>query len=312
MTEEIKKRKCLKCRQEKPETNFCKTQSKFFPGHRSMICTSCLETMVAQDNFAAVDHLCRYLDVPFDLDKWTQLYAVYKEHTLTAYFGMMEEGRYDAETWAEENERWRIARDQQTIDEEIEVLSASKMTQLRRTWSDSYSKEELLWLENFYNNIIATQNVSTPILQEKARDFCEIQLNIKKGLRAGQDVKKLMDAADNIVKTYHFEANNAKNAADFESVGELMVYYGKKGWHPKWHTEPKDSIDFMMQNIQNYLKRLVINEGNFAEQVEDRRARYNMTERLEEMDNEELELIEQNINYEGENELLSEIETGGD
>jgi len=68
-------------------------------------------------------------------------------------------------------------------------------------------------------------------------------------LRAGVDVKKLMDAADNIVKTYNFTASNAKSAADFESVGELMVYYGKKGWHPKWHHEPQDSIDFMMENI---------------------------------------------------------------
>jgi len=90
-------------------------------------------------------------------------------------------------------------------------------------------------------------------------------------LREGVDVKKDMDARDNIIKIAHFEASNAKNAADFESVGELMVYYGKKGWHPQWHTEPKDSIDFMMENIQNYLKRLAINEGNFAEQVEDKK-----------------------------------------
>ena len=82
---------------------------------------------------------------------------------------------------------------------------------------------------------------------------------------------------------------------------------GRKGGIQKWHTEPKDSIDFMMQNIQNYLKRLVINEGNFAEQVEDRKARYNMTERLEELSNEETELIEQNVDYEGEDELLSEL-----
>lgn len=276
-----------------------------------MICTSCLEVMVAQDNFNEVDRLCRYLDVPFDLDKWTQLYTVYKDHTLTAYFeNLIEDDRYAAENWSEENERWRIAREQHTLDEEIELLSAAKLTALRRAWSDSYSKQELLWLENFYNNIIATQNVSTPILQEKARDFCEIQLNIKKGLRSGQDVKKLMDAADNIVKTYHFEASNAKNAADFESIGELMVYYGKKGWHPKWHTEPQDSIDFMMQNIQNYLKRLVINEGNFAEQVEDRKARYNMTERLEELENEEVAINAQDIAYEGEEDLLSELNKG--
>jgi len=120
---------------------------------------------------------------------------------------------------------------------------------LRKVWSAAYKPEQLLWLDNFYNKIVATQNVSTPILQEKARDFCELQLHIKEGLRAGVDVSKMMKQADDIVKTYNFTASNAKSAADFESVGELMVYYGKKGWHPKWHMEPQDSVDFMMENI---------------------------------------------------------------
>ena len=136
---------------------------------------------------------------------------------------------------------------------------------MKKNWSPNYTQDELLFLENYYNQIIATQNVSTPILQHYARDLCEIELRIKKGLRNGSDIKKDMDARDNIIKIAKFEASNAKSAADFESVGELMVYYGKKGWHPKWHQEPQDSIDFLMQNIQNYLKRLVQNEGNFAE-----------------------------------------------
>ena len=117
-----------------------------------------------------------------------------------------------------------------------------------------------------------------------------------------------MDARDNIIKMAHFEASNAKSAADFESVGELMVYYGKKGWHPKWHAEPQDSIDFLMENIQNYLKRLVLNEGNFAEQVEDKKARYNMTERLEEIENEVIDLDETaDIQYEGDEELERDL-----
>jgi hypothetical protein len=133
-------------------------------------------------------------------------------------------------------------------------------------------------------------------------------LRIKKGLREGADIKKDMDARDNIIKIAHFEATNAKNAADFESIGELMVYYGKKGWHPKWHQEPQDSIDFMMENIQNYLKRLVINEGNFAEQVEDKRQRYNMTERLEALENEAVEYDETaDIEYEDEQDLEGEL-----
>lgn len=308
MTDAVKTRRCLKCRQEKPEFNFQYTPSKFFPSHRSLICTSCLETMIDQSNLGEVDRLCRHLDVPFDLNKWTSLYAIHKDHTLTAYFNTLLDDHYQTLQWADENERWRLAREEGTIDDEIEALNEAKLKKLKKTWSAAYTNDELLFLDNYYNQIIATQNVSTPILQSRARDLCELTLRAKKGIREGADVKKDMDAIENIIKTCHFEASNAKNAADFESIGELMVYYGKKGWHPKWHTEPQDSIDFMMQNIQNYLQRLVVNEGNFAEQVEDKRERYNMTERLEAIENEKLELDETaDIEYEGEDELTGDL-----
>ena len=308
MIEEVKKRKCLRCKQEKPEYEYAATPSKFFPAHRSLICTSCLETLVPQDNLGEVDRLCRYLDVPFDLNKWTQLYKIHKDHTLTAYFNTLLDDHYSALQWADENERWRLARKEEVIDDEIEVLSEARLRKLKKTWSSVYTTDELIFLDEYYNLIVATQNVSTPILQHYARDLCEIELRIKKGLREGADIKKDMDARDNIIKIAHFEASNAKNAADFESIGELMVYYGKKGWHPKWHQEPQDSIDFMMENIQNYLKRLVINEGNFAEQVEDKRERYNMTERLEAIENEAVEFDETaDIEYEDEQDLEGEL-----
>lgn len=311
MTAEEKTRLCLKCRQQKPLFNFQHTPSIFFPSHRSYICTSCLETMIDQSNLGEVDRLCRYLDIPFDLNKWTSLYSTHKDHTLTAYFNTLLDDHYQTLQWAEENERWRQAREADIMDEEIQVLSDAKVKSLKKTWSSAYSNEELVWLQDFYNKIVATQNVSTPILQEKAKDFCELQLSIKKGLRNGTDVSKMMKQADDIVKTYHFEASSAKNVADFESVGELMTYYVKKGWHPKWHQEPQDSIDFMMENIQNYLKRLVINEGNFAEQVEDKRARYNMTERLETIENESVEIDDTaDIEYEGAADLEGELDGG--
>lgn len=305
-------RKCLKCKQEKPVEQFKETPSKFFPGGRCYFCTPCLETMIKQDELGEVDRLMRWLDLPFDLNKWTQLYAQHKDHTLTAYFNLLYDEHYEPLKWADENERWRLAREEGTIDDEIKALSDAKIKQLRKVWSGSYKAEQLLWLDNLYNNIVATQNVSTPILQETARDFCELQLHIKEGLRAGVDVSKMMKQKDDIVKTYGFTASNAKSNADFESVGELMVYYGKKGWHPNWHTEPQDSIDFMMENIQNYLKRLVMNEGNFAEQVEDKRERYNMTERLEEIENEKVDFDETaDIEYEGDELLAAEL-SGGD
>ena len=310
-TSERKTRRCIKCKREQPEEFFQSTPSKFFPGGKCYICTPCLETMVKQDNLGEVDRLMRWLDLPFDLNKWTQLYAQHKDHTLTAYFNLLYDDHYSALQWVDENERWHQAQNEGTIDDEIKVLNDARLKKLRKIWSAAYKPEQLLWLDNFYNQIVATQNVSTPILQEAARDFCELELHIKEGMRSGEDVSKLMKQKDDMVKTYHFEASNAKSAADFESVGELMVYYGKKGWHPNWHTEPQDSIDFMMENIQNYLKRLVINEGNFAEQVEDMRERYNMTERLEEVENEKVEFDETaDIDYEGDADLAAELGGG--
>lgn len=308
MTDAPKTRKCLKCKQEKGLENFQPTPSSFFPGKRSYFCTQCLETMVKQDNLGEVDRLCRWLDVPFDINKWTQLYEMHKDHTLSAYFNTLLDDHYEALTWQDENERWRLARQENTIDDEIEAINKAKIKRLKKEWAPSYTTEELLFLDSYYNDILGTQNVSTPILKQRARDLCELTLRVKKGMREGVDVKKDMDAISQIVKDCNFTANNAKSAADFESVGELMVYYGKKGWHPNWHPEPQDSVDFMMENMQNYLKRLVMNEGNFAEQVEDRKARYNMTERLEAIENEKVEFDETaDIEYEGEDELAGDL-----
>lgn len=125
-----------------------------------------------------------------------------------------------------------------------------------------------------------------------------------------------MDARDNIIKMAKFDAANSKSAADFESIGELMVYYGKKGWRPKWHNEPQDSIDFLMKNIQTYLQRLVSNEGTFADQVEEKRKAFNTAEKIEEAEEDiRFEVDEETIEYEDEEEAatdFSDWEVGAD
>ena len=179
----------------------------------------------------------------------------------------------------------------------IQLFKEEYLRELYNRWGTDYSQEELEWLENYYNRILATQNVSTPILEEHAKDLCELELQIKKGLRVGADIKKFMDARNDIIKIANFTAANSKTASAFESIGELMMYYGKKGFKPNYYQEPKDSIDFLMANSQNYLKRLVMNEGALdvftesifmkkgalPEMVEEKRNAVNLTERLEDV-----------------------------
>lgn len=65
-----------------------------------------------------------------------------------------------------------------------------------------------------------------------------------------------------------------------------------------------------MENIQNYLKRLVINEGNFAEQVEDKKERYDLTERIENIENEAVRAQTGPIHYEDAAAFDQELQEG--
>jgi len=52
--------------------------------------------MVPPDNLGEVDRLMRWLDLPFDLNKWTQLYAQHGKHTLSAYFNLLYDDHYSS------------------------------------------------------------------------------------------------------------------------------------------------------------------------------------------------------------------------
>ena len=101
MTNVIKTRKCFKCKQEKQEYDFVRSPSKFLPGGRSYICTSCLEKMVAQDNLNEVDKLCQFLDIPFDINAYTSLYKIHGDRTLSAYFNTLLDDHYASISWSD-------------------------------------------------------------------------------------------------------------------------------------------------------------------------------------------------------------------
>lgn len=283
---EIKSRTCICCKQSKPLEEFAPSKSPFFPSGYSTICLSCLERKAPAGDWNATDQLCRYLDIPLDLSLWTDLYKKFGAHTLTAYVQRLgADEHYAALDWTAENERWRNILEEGILDDEIPDLGAAELKRLHKRWSEEYTTEDCLWLDNMLAQITATQNVSTPILLDYAKDYCEISLRIKKRIRSGEDVKKEMDSRDNIIKVAGFEAKNAINIGNFDSVGELITYYSKKGWQPNWAQEKKDVVDFTMSNIQQYLRRLVVNEGTLAEQVEQRKATLELAQQLEDEPN---------------------------
>lgn len=170
------------------------------------------------------------------------------------------------------------------------------------------TEEDYAYLENFYNDLCTTQNLVSATQRDDAKRLCEIGLLATQKIRAGLDAKNEMAIYHNIVKTEGFEPKNAKNIGDFDSVGELYTWLEKRGWKPKWHTEPQDSVDFTIKNVQNYLKRLVMNDSTIGDQVENRKRQLELANKLEEnfaYDYEDESEIQ--VEYEGATQLEDDL-----
>lgn len=301
--------KCLYCKQERATEEFVPTKSPFHPKGRSLLCVNCLERLVKADDLEAVDKMCRWLDIPFLIDQWTRLYKNSKERTLRLYIKLLEENAsYAALDWSQVNEKWRLSMENNTIENNIPSINEQWRAQMRLKWPSDMERDDddYRYLENFYNDLCTTQNLVSATQRDDAKRLCEVGLLATKKIRAGLDAKNEMAIYHNIVKTEGFEPKNAKNIGDFDSVGELYTWLEKRGWKPKWHTEPQDSVDFTIQNIQKYLQRLVTNEGSIGDQVENRRKQLELAAKLEDhydYTSDEEENAEADIEYEGAAEL---------
>lgn len=306
--------KCPYCKQERQPEEFVPTKSPFHPKGRSLICIGCLERMVKADDLEEVDRMCRWLDIPFLVDQWTRIYKNGKERTLRLYIKLLEENAsYSALDWKEVNEKWRLSMENNTITDNIPTINEQWRAQMRLKWPSDMdrSDEDYHYLENFYNDLCTTQNLVSATQRDDAKRLCEVGLLATQKIRAGLDAKNEMAIYHNIVKTEGFEPKNAKNIGDFDSVGELYTWLEKRGWKPKWHTEPQDSVDFTIKNIQKYLQRLVINEGSIGDQVENRRKQLELANKLEEeydYSSDEEEEAESEISYEGAAELEEDFD----
>lgn len=95
----------------------------------------------------------------------------------------------------------------------------------------------------------------------------------------------------------------------FDSVGELVAWLERRGWRPNWHTEPQDSVDFTMKEMQNYLKRLINTEPTLADQVDSRRRQLELANRLDSEDEDDYDDdSEVSPDYEGAAELEEELD----
>lgn len=269
---------------EKPLSEFLPTKSPFHVRGGSLFCVDCLEKMVDFQDLAAVNKLMQWLDWPFSHELWTKLARTGREHTLHLYAKQIGDSpSYQSLDWEKMNEHWKEEAENNSLQDFIDGADEVFMMKMARKWPSEVERsiEDYHYLENFYNDLLATQNLITATQRDDAKRLAEIGLIINQKLRGGLDAKKEMDMYHNIIKAEGFEPKNSKSLGAFDSVGELFSWLEKRGKKLKFKTEPQDSVDFTLKQTQEFLRRLVQNEASLGDQVDDRKKQLELAEKLE-------------------------------
>lgn len=279
-------KECSRCHKEKPRGEFSPTKNFFFVDQLLPMCNECIERLLTkyEDDWDIADKLCQYADIPFVPKKWQEIYQENKEKTFPFYNNIFFTQEFEGLNWKSYYEEFKKLEKEGSIRRELPNLSAAEILDLQNKWGPNYDLEELDYLENLYNGMLTSQNVNGALQTDQALKLCKISLEIDNRIREGGDIDKLLGSYDKIIKSGDFTPKNVKNASDFDSVGELYAYLEKTGWVNKYYDGAKrDVIDETIANIQNFNKRLWVNESGMSEDVEKRLAALQHAQELEEM-----------------------------
>ena len=280
---------CNRCQAPQTPESFAPTKSIFYADGALPICNSCIESFLEDVEFdwSEVNKLCQYADIPFVPKEWERMRELNGSKAFPKYAEVFAQSEYEDLGWTEYFEAFRTLKASGELEDELPGIADKKRQHLQERWGANYDDEALRYLENLYNGLMTTQNVNGALQVDQALKICKMSYEIDCRIREGADFDKLLSSYDKLVKAAEFTPKNVKNINDFDSVGELIKWLEKRGWHNTFYDDvSRDIVDETMQNFQAFNQRLYTNESGIGEQI---------TERLNNLKN--VALIEQESYY---------------
>ena len=264
---------CNRCQAPQTPESFAPTKSIFYADGALPICNSCIESYLEDVEFdwGEVNKLCQYADIPFVPKEWERMRELNGSNAFPKYAEVFAQSEYEDLGWSEYFEAFRALKASGELDDELPGIADKKRQQLQERWGANYDDEALRYLENLYNGLMTTQNVNGALQVDQALKICKMSYEIDCRIREGADFDKLLSSYDKLVKAAEFTPKNVKNINDFDSVGELIKWLEKRGWHNTFYDDvSRDIVDETMQNFQAFNQRLYTNESGIGEQITER------------------------------------------
>ena len=159
-------------------------------------------------------------------------------------------------------------------EEDIQLdLTEEEMITLRLKWGKTYRPEEWIKLEQLYEEMMNSYDIQSAGHIDTLKLVCKTSLKANQLLDIGDvdGAQKMVKMYDGLMKSGKFTAaqNKAESGEYVDSVSELVAICETDGFIPRYYVdEPKDKVDRVLQDLQNYTHSLVTEEMNLGNLIE--------------------------------------------
>lgn len=146
---------------------------------------------------------------------------------------------------------------------------------LAMKWGRLYKPSEWIELEKKYNEMMSSFDIQDSDTIGALVLICKTYLKMNQALDQGDydTFQKLSRSYDSLRKSAKFTAaQNKEQKSDFvDSIGEFVAMCEREeGFIPRFATDiPQDKVDQTLQDMNNYLYKLVTQDLGFGQQIED-------------------------------------------
>ena len=152
-------------------------------------------------------------------------------------------------------------------------LTEEDVRYLKLRWGKSYKPMEWIWLERFYRNFEKTYDIQTAGHRDTLMKLAKVSLRLDQlidigDIEAAQKTEKMYNS---LMKSGSFTAlqNKQEQQQGIDSIGEIVAICESKGFIPRYYIDtPKDQVDRLLQDMQNYTRSLIMEETNIGDLIE--------------------------------------------
>lgn len=249
-------------------------------GFAKEMCASCIAASIDMEKAEEVRDLSVVLRIPFNIREYyailmaTNDKAAAMDQYLEFLTTTMQKGHDGSFNWDEIDLHYNAAKSHIIALAEITPLREAIENRGREKWGEDHTFQEIIRLEQIYENTIKQYNITSSLQQDAIRKAARLSVKMD-NLIATNGFKELRDATAaqaQFLKVANIEELVATSDDEtIRTVADLVSYLETNGFefNKMLPNVQPDEIDFLMENYIKNVKEIIYNATGVEQQFKD-------------------------------------------